>query len=308
MSKKTGSVGHWPSTLVIGLFFIASCSIASAQVVRYVHTDGLGSVSTITDANRNTIERREYEPYGANLGAPIDGVGYTGHVMDAATGLTYMQQRYYDPSCGCFLSVDPITAYDSGNWRQFNRYAYAFSNPYRFKDPDGRIVQYAFSNGATITDGAAVLNHWMKSPTVMKELNQISSSDTVYTIEFNRGGNFEYKSALKTVQIDVSSGLRIRSSGEIQSPALGGAHELSHAAQNDRVGDKALNASLVSPQTVTTGSNGETNVIVGTAPEETRATNFESKAAAELGEPSRQNYHDAAGTVNVCSPTSNTEC
>ncbi|PPU92249.1 RHS repeat-associated core domain-containing protein, partial [Xanthomonas hyacinthi] len=78
-------------------------------------------------------------PYGSLLNRPLtDGPGYTGHVMDAATGLTYMQQRYYDPMCGCFLSVDPVTAYSNGDWRFFNRYAYAFNNPYKFTDPDGR--------------------------------------------------------------------------------------------------------------------------------------------------------------------------
>jgi uncharacterized protein RhaS with RHS repeats len=47
-------------------------------------------------------------------------------------------QRYYDPSIGRFLSVDPVTAYDTGDMRHFNRYAYAFNNPYTFTDPDGR--------------------------------------------------------------------------------------------------------------------------------------------------------------------------
>ena len=40
-----------------------------------------------------------------------DGPGYTGHVTDAATGLVYMQQRYYDPMIGQrLLSVDPVVA------------------------------------------------------------------------------------------------------------------------------------------------------------------------------------------------------
>ena len=37
------------------------------------------------------------------------GIGFTGHVNDADTGLVYMQQRYYDAVAGRFLSVDPVT-------------------------------------------------------------------------------------------------------------------------------------------------------------------------------------------------------
>lgn len=113
--------------------------LASAQtVVKYIHTDALGSVVVVTDQNRNVLERREYEPYGAQLTPAVqDGPGYTGHVQDAATELTYMQQRYYDPLCGCFLSVDPVTAYDNPV-SQFHRYRYSNNNPYKFTDPDGR--------------------------------------------------------------------------------------------------------------------------------------------------------------------------
>ena len=60
--------------------------------------------------------------------------------MDAETGLTYMQQRYYDPRIGMFLSVDPVTAY-SDPIGQFHRYRYANNNPYRFTDPDGRWAE-----------------------------------------------------------------------------------------------------------------------------------------------------------------------
>lgn len=97
----------------------------------------------MTDANRNVVERREYEPYGAQLTPAVqDGPGYTGHVQDATTGLVYMQQRYYDPMLGRFLSVDPVAACDNGDMRHFNRYSYAYNNPYKFSDPDGREPEW----------------------------------------------------------------------------------------------------------------------------------------------------------------------
>jgi len=51
-----------------------------------------------------------------------------------------MQQRYYDPVAGRFLSVDPVTT-DAKTGDHFNRYVYAENNPYKFKDPDGRAPQ-----------------------------------------------------------------------------------------------------------------------------------------------------------------------
>ncbi len=108
--------------------------------VKYQHTDALGSPVAVTNTLGQVIERNNYEPYGAIIGKPTrSGIGYTGHVMDGATGLTYMQQRYYDQSVGRFLSNDPVTA-DGITGANFNRYWYANNNPYAFVDPDGRIA------------------------------------------------------------------------------------------------------------------------------------------------------------------------
>jgi RHS repeat-associated protein len=114
----------WPSNAVLA--------------VKYQHTDALGSPVAVTNASGQVIERLNYEPYGAIIGNPTrSGVGYTGHIMDGATGLTYMQQRYYDQSMGVFLSVDPITV-DAQTGFNFNRYSYVGNNPYSYNDPDGR--------------------------------------------------------------------------------------------------------------------------------------------------------------------------
>jgi len=46
-----------------------------------------------------------------------------------------MQARYYDPVIGRFYSNDPVGFY---NFHNFNRYAYAYNNPYKYIDPDGK--------------------------------------------------------------------------------------------------------------------------------------------------------------------------
>jgi len=107
------------------------------HTVSYFHADALGSPVATTDAARNILERTYYAPYGEALNRSVDGPGYTGHVMDAATGLVYAQQRYYDPLVGKFLSIDPVAA-NPGTGGNFNRYWYANDNPYKFTDPDGR--------------------------------------------------------------------------------------------------------------------------------------------------------------------------
>lgn len=120
----------------------------------YKHTDALGSV-VADSVLGGTIQRRyRYAPYGESLnlaaGTFMDGLGYTGHEMDADTGLTYMQQRYYDPKIGRFLSGDPQEV-NSENGENFNRYWYANSNPYFYVDPDGRTSQdkwYGFDDKA----------------------------------------------------------------------------------------------------------------------------------------------------------------
>ena len=128
---------NWVLTLLC--WMSALCLPVQAQTVTYIHTDALGSPVVETDANRNVIERNEYEPYGRSNQPLDDGPAYTGHVGDAATGLIYAQQRYYDDDIGRFLSADPVTPY-GGDTRYFNRYWYAAGNPYKHTDPDGRVL------------------------------------------------------------------------------------------------------------------------------------------------------------------------
>jgi RHS repeat-associated protein len=109
----------------------------NGATVTYDHTDGLGSPVAQTNASGVLLNRTRYEPYGAVASGNAGTIGFTGHVNDNDTGLVYMQQRYYDPTAGRFLSIDPVTT-DANTGGSFNRYAYANNSPYKYVDPDGR--------------------------------------------------------------------------------------------------------------------------------------------------------------------------
>jgi RHS repeat-associated protein len=115
---------------------------SSGTQTTYLHTDHLGSPMAESSVGP-TVEVTHlplHEPYGApSNGTYLDGPGYTGHVVDGLTGLSYMQARYYDPVAGRFLGVDPVGV-DLGSGGNFNRYWYGNDNPYRFVDPNGMWV------------------------------------------------------------------------------------------------------------------------------------------------------------------------
>jgi len=118
----------------------------AADTVYYYSSDTIHSEVVVTDQNRNVVERTDYAPYGQVLDRDLrDGPGYGGHEEDPETSLVYMQQRYYDPEAGRFLSTDPVQA--GGGGGSFNRYEYADDNPYRYTDPDGRESGAGYATG-----------------------------------------------------------------------------------------------------------------------------------------------------------------
>jgi len=100
----------------------------------------------------------------------------------------------------------------------------------------------------------------------------------------------------------------MRSSDAIQSPAIGAGHEVSHAAEHDRIGTDAIIINNDPVMTTREGKDGVMEVLIGTSVEEARATETESAIATELGEPVRTKYSDYSGTVKTCGPTSNNPC
>ncbi len=116
----------------------------------FTHSDYLGSLTSLTDANGTLIEKYAYGPWGIRR-TPTDWEladsrtslvfdrGYTGHEHLDAFGLINMNGRVYDPLLASFLSPDHyVQAPD--NWANYNRYGYALQNPMLYTDPDGEFI------------------------------------------------------------------------------------------------------------------------------------------------------------------------
>lgn len=111
----------------------------TGNVPIFTHTDALGSIVRRSSHTGAEVGRSMVEPFGSlSDGSWIQGPGFTGHVTDLSSGLTYMQQRYQDSGAMRFLSVDPVQV-NTRNGGNFNRYWYANNNPYKFVDPDGNL-------------------------------------------------------------------------------------------------------------------------------------------------------------------------
>ena len=112
------------------------------SVTVFPHQDHLGSPIAETGLSGAVNWREAYSAYGEKRLDPAgnrDDEGFTGHIDDAATGLTYMQARYYDPVIGRFLSNDPVV-FSVDRPQYFNRYSYCMNDPVNCIDPDGEFA------------------------------------------------------------------------------------------------------------------------------------------------------------------------
>ncbi len=77
----------------------------------YFHADGLGSVTSLSNAAGSIANTYTYDSFGkltASTGSLVNPFQYTARESDMETGLYYYRARYYDPNAGRFISEDPI--------------------------------------------------------------------------------------------------------------------------------------------------------------------------------------------------------
>nr|WP_255679752.1 SpvB/TcaC N-terminal domain-containing protein [Methylocystis sp. WRRC1] len=150
--------GAWAASLATFKPLVSASSGSSAtSAVRFILADHLGSTQVVTSSTGTVVQTLDYYPYGVTrldskvgtyAGAQREYIGEYGD----ATGLSYLNARYYDGGRGQFLSQDPVFWEISrtreglvvlSNPQQLNSYGYANANPVTSKDPNGRFASSA---------------------------------------------------------------------------------------------------------------------------------------------------------------------
>ncbi|MDD6209951.1 MAG: FG-GAP-like repeat-containing protein [Bacteroidales bacterium] len=124
-----------------GLIAIAD-QTGTTRTLRYVHTDYLGSIRTVTGTTKNVLSRYYYDAWGNRSlkeGTDSETRGYTGHEHLTDFGYINMNARLYDPVLGRFAGMDPYVQMPD-NTQNFNRYSYALNNPLIYTDPSGEFI------------------------------------------------------------------------------------------------------------------------------------------------------------------------
>ena len=94
------------------------------------------------DGEGAVVKSYDYDEFGvttASGGTFFNEVTFTGSVADAS-GLLYMNARYYNPTTARFLSQDTYTGSASVPWTQ-HLYAYCNNNPVNMVDPTGHMAK-----------------------------------------------------------------------------------------------------------------------------------------------------------------------
>ena len=97
-----------------------------------------GSVTNIVDGTGAVVKSYDYDEFGVTTAsgeAFFNEVTFTGSISDAS-GLLYMNARYYNPATARFLSQDTYTGSAFDPWTQ-HLYAYCNNNPVNMVDPTG---------------------------------------------------------------------------------------------------------------------------------------------------------------------------
>jgi RHS repeat-associated protein len=134
--EQEAATGSVTRSFVYGIDLLSSSD--ASKTTGYL-VDGLGSTRAAVDSSGVIQGSVNYDAYGRLLTTMSEVIGdylFTGEALDTDTGLYYLRARYYHPSNGTLLSIDPISG-DLKSPLTLHDYIYAIQNPVIYIDPSG---------------------------------------------------------------------------------------------------------------------------------------------------------------------------
>ena len=149
----------WLDDIPVAMSMSDPANPGGAPLVLYVHTDHLNTPRIVVDVNSVMSWRWFAEPFGttapevnpSGIGVFTQNLRFPGQYADAESGLWYNYFRSFDGSIGRYTGSDPI-----GLGGGINTYVYAYSQPTRLVDQDGRFVQILPGAAASLIPVAAL--------------------------------------------------------------------------------------------------------------------------------------------------------
>jgi RHS repeat-associated protein len=151
--EETNNSGASVARYSQGLNIDEPLAMLRSSTTSYYQADGLGSVTSLTNAAGTAAQNYTYDSFGniiAATGSLVNSFRYTGREWDTETSLYYYRARYYDPQSGRFLSEDRIRFRGGVDF-----YPYVGGNPLNALDPSGMLVMAVYYKGTgqlTVTD------------------------------------------------------------------------------------------------------------------------------------------------------------
>ena len=170
----------------------------------FADKDSNGSINP----EKEVLQESHYYPFGlemegawseandADTESGPNRYRYNGKELNEELGLYDYGARWYDPSIGRWTTVDPLASEMPG-WSPYN---YAFGNPLRFTDPDGRspddIILNVSGDANNVNEFISIINESLGGQfrAVTEQIrdadgNVVSGQERLRIVATNGGGN-----------------------------------------------------------------------------------------------------------------------
>ncbi|MES9920281.1 MAG: RHS repeat-associated core domain-containing protein [Candidatus Thiodiazotropha sp.] len=164
----------------------------TGPAIQYHLGDHLGSSHLVVDVTGAWTNREEFTPFGETSFGSFAKKRYrfTGKERDEFSGLYYHGARYYAPWLTKWISCDPIVFNEDSKSDKrtiyLNLYLYAFANPFRFTDPNGKenIIAIGSQHDSGSANKLMFVHQGLRQ---LRDYNSTESAETRTVLLFREG-------------------------------------------------------------------------------------------------------------------------